>query len=66
MNIRWVKFEEDVEDGGERWSKPRVASLNASALFELRRSLASGVIILDMIADKLENVVGEYSYVLAI
>ncbi|PVD39087.1 hypothetical protein C0Q70_01715 [Pomacea canaliculata] len=25
---RWVKYEEDVEEGGERWSKPHVASLS--------------------------------------
>jgi sodium bicarbonate transporter 10 len=25
---RWVKFEEDVEEGGNRWSKPHVATLS--------------------------------------
>ncbi len=33
---RWLKFEEDVEDGGERWSKPYVATLSLHSLFELR------------------------------
>ncbi len=29
---RWIKFEEDVEDGGERWSKPHVATLSLHSL----------------------------------
>ena len=33
---RWVKFEEDVEEGGNRWSKPHVATLSLHSLFELR------------------------------
>lgn len=33
---RWVKFEEDVEEGGNRWSKPHVATLSLHALFQLR------------------------------
>ena len=46
--FRWVKFEEDVEDGGNRWSKPHVATLSLHSLFELRNLLTKGVIILDM------------------
>lgn len=45
---RWVKYEEDVEDGGERWSKPHVASLSLHSLFELRSSLLMGAVMLDM------------------
>ncbi|XP_076452517.1 electroneutral sodium bicarbonate exchanger 1-like [Babylonia areolata] len=45
---RWVKYEEDVEEGGERWSKPHVASLALHSLFELRSGLTSGAIMLDM------------------
>lgn len=33
---RWVKFEEDVEIDGNRWSKPHVATLSLHALFQLR------------------------------
>uniref|UniRef100_A0A1I8FQB0 Ion_trans domain-containing protein n=1 Tax=Macrostomum lignano TaxID=282301 RepID=A0A1I8FQB0_9PLAT len=36
---RWIKFEEDVEEGGERWSKPHVATLSLFALFEVRNSI---------------------------
>jgi hypothetical protein len=39
---RWVKFEEDVEEGGNRWSKPHVATLSLHSLFELRSLLTSG------------------------
>uniref|UniRef100_A0A672IF79 Anion exchange protein n=1 Tax=Salarias fasciatus TaxID=181472 RepID=A0A672IF79_SALFA len=40
-SARWLKFEEDVEDGGERWSKPYVATLSLHSLFELHRELYS-------------------------
>ncbi|CAB1327892.1 unnamed protein product [Coregonus sp. 'balchen'] len=39
---RWLKFEEDVEDGGERWSKPYVATLSLHSLFELRSCILNG------------------------
>nr|BAU71498.1 putative sodium-driven chloride bicarbonate exchanger [Phreagena okutanii] len=45
---RWIKFEEDVEEGGERWSKPHVATLSLHSLFELRSCLHNGTVILDM------------------
>ena len=50
--FRWVKFEEDVEDGGNRWSKPHVATLSLHSLFELRNLLTKGVIMLDMEASR--------------
>ncbi len=39
---RWIKFEEDVEEGAERWGKPHVASLSFHSLLELRRGLERG------------------------
>ena len=39
---RWIKFEEDVEEGAERWGKPHVASLSFHSLLELRRGLEKG------------------------
>ena len=56
---RWVKYEEDVEEGGERWSKPHVASLSLHSLFELRSGLTSGGVILDMDAQNISQVAGE-------
>ncbi|XP_053696965.1 electrogenic sodium bicarbonate cotransporter 1 isoform X2 [Sabethes cyaneus] len=53
---RWVKFEEDVEEGGNRWSKPHVATLSLHSLFELRSLLLNGTVILDMEAVSLETI----------
>lgn len=53
---RWLKFEENVEKGGERWSKPYVTSLSLHALFELRSLLTHGTVILDMKAKNLEEI----------
>ncbi|KAJ8320799.1 hypothetical protein KUTeg_002386 [Tegillarca granosa] len=54
---RWVKFEEDVEEGGERWSKPHVATLSLHSLFELRCLILNGTVILDTDATLLPQVV---------
>uniref|UniRef100_A0A4W4HFV3 Anion exchange protein n=1 Tax=Electrophorus electricus TaxID=8005 RepID=A0A4W4HFV3_ELEEL len=53
---RWLKFEEDVEDGGERWSKPYVATLSLHSLFELRSCILNGTVLLDMRAGSLEEI----------
>nr|ACR56333.1 anion exchanger 1 variant 2 [Anopheles gambiae] len=53
---RWVKFEEDVEEGGNRWSKPHVATLSLHSLFELRSLLLNGTVTLDMEAVSLEQI----------
>ena len=53
-----MKYEEDVEEGGERWSKPHVASLSLHSLFELRAGLTSGAIMLDMDANNISQVAG--------
>lgn len=57
---RWLKFEEDVEDGGERWSKPYVATLSLHSLFELRSCIMNGTVMLDMRANSLEEIAGKY------
>lgn len=53
---RWIKFEEDVEEGGNRWSKPHVATLSLHSLFELRSMLLNGTICLDMAATTLDDI----------
>uniref|UniRef100_A0A8L0DW36 Anion exchange protein n=1 Tax=Oncorhynchus mykiss TaxID=8022 RepID=A0A8L0DW36_ONCMY len=53
---RWLKFEEDVEDGGERWSKPYVATLSLHSLFELRSCILNGTVMLDMRATCIEEI----------
>ncbi|XP_016357090.1 electrogenic sodium bicarbonate cotransporter 1 isoform X6 [Sinocyclocheilus anshuiensis] len=54
---RWIKFEEKVEKGGERWSKPHVATLSLHSLFELRTCIEKGTIMLDLEANTLPEVV---------
>uniref|UniRef100_A0A3P8SDQ7 Anion exchange protein n=1 Tax=Amphiprion percula TaxID=161767 RepID=A0A3P8SDQ7_AMPPE len=53
---RWIKFEEKVEKGGERWSKPHVATLSLHSLFELRTCIEKGTIMLDLEASTLPQV----------
>uniref|UniRef100_A0A8C5TIL2 Anion exchange protein n=1 Tax=Malurus cyaneus samueli TaxID=2593467 RepID=A0A8C5TIL2_9PASS len=53
---RWLKFEEDVEDGGERWSKPYVATLSLHSLFELRSCIINGSVLLDVRANSVEDI----------
>ncbi|XP_060535032.1 band 3 anion transport protein isoform X2 [Cylas formicarius] len=45
---RWIKYEEDVEEGVDRWGKPHVASLSFHSLLNLRKCLENGVVILDL------------------
>lgn len=58
---RWLKFEEDVEDGGERWSKPYVATLSLHSLFELRSCILNGTVMLDMRANSIEEIAGKFA-----
>ncbi|XP_065646668.1 sodium bicarbonate cotransporter 3 isoform X3 [Hydra vulgaris] len=53
---RWFKYEEDVEESGDRWSKPRVAAISLYSLLELRSSLMAGTVILDMDASTLPDI----------
>lgn len=40
---RWIKYEEDVEEGADRWGRPHVASLSFHSLLNLRRCLETGM-----------------------
>ncbi|KAF4527633.1 hypothetical protein B566_EDAN016364 [Ephemera danica] len=51
-----IVVEEDVEEGGNRWSKPHVATLSLHSLFELRSMLLNGTVLLDMEAQTLDQV----------
>ncbi|XP_059381862.1 electrogenic sodium bicarbonate cotransporter 1-like isoform X2 [Carassius carassius] len=54
---RWIKFEEKVEKGGERWSKPHVATLSLHSLFQLKNCIEKGTIKLDMEGNSLQQIV---------
>ncbi|KAM8973742.1 electrogenic sodium bicarbonate cotransporter 4 [Pelodytes ibericus] len=56
---RWIKFEEKVEEGGERWSKPHVSTLSLHSLFELRTCLQTGTVMLDLDGYSLPQIVDD-------
>uniref|UniRef100_A0A8C6TAM6 Anion exchange protein n=1 Tax=Neogobius melanostomus TaxID=47308 RepID=A0A8C6TAM6_9GOBI len=58
-SARWVKFEEKVEEGGERWSKPHVSTLSLHSLFELRTCLQTGTVLLDLDGYSLAQIIEE-------
>nr|AAN75454.1 Na-dependent Cl/HCO3 exchanger [Doryteuthis pealeii] len=55
-SARWIKFEEDVEEGGDRWSKPHVATLSLHSIFELRCAIMNGICMLDMDTANMQQV----------
>ncbi|NXK66030.1 S4A4 protein, partial [Sylvietta virens] len=54
---RWIKFEEKVEDGGERWSAPHVPALPLHSLFQLRVCLQKGTMLLDLDATSFKEII---------
>uniref|UniRef100_A0A8C5M3G2 Anion exchange protein n=1 Tax=Leptobrachium leishanense TaxID=445787 RepID=A0A8C5M3G2_9ANUR len=56
---RWIKFEEKVEEGGERWSKPHVSTLSLHSLFELRTCLQTGTVMLDLDGYSLPQIIDD-------
>ncbi|NWW92607.1 S4A4 protein, partial [Rhynochetos jubatus] len=54
---RWIKFEEKVEDGGERWSAPHVPALHLHSLFQLKICLQKGFMLLDLDASSFKEII---------
>ncbi|XP_064314820.1 anion exchange protein 4 [Phalacrocorax carbo] len=54
---RWMKFEEKVEDGGERWSAPHIPALPLHSLFQLRMCLQKGTMLLDLDAPSFKEII---------
>lgn len=44
---RWIKYEENVEEGADRWGRPHVSSLSFHSLLSVRRCLENGVVMMD-------------------
>jgi len=47
---RWVKYQETVEEAGNRWSKPHVSTPGLAGLLQLRRLLKTGLNNLNLAA----------------
>ena len=58
LGYPWWQFEEDVEDN-DRWSKPHIASLSFLALWEVRKGMEKGLVLLDCDSYTLPGVAGE-------
>ena len=56
-----MKFEEVLEEGGKRWSKPHVASLSMRSILETRKSLMEGILLLDLDVYSMAELVGKFS-----
>lgn len=54
---RWIKYEENVEDGADRWGRPHVSSLSFHSLLNTRRCLETGVVMLDLEEKDLAHIV---------
>ncbi|KAL5972164.1 Electrogenic sodium bicarbonate cotransporter 1, partial [Taenia solium] len=52
----WIKYEEEVEESADRWSKPHVAIQPLMSVFEVRSCLAKAVMLLDLDVMSLELV----------
>jgi len=40
---RWIKFEEEVEEGSGKWGRPHISALAFHSLAELKRGLDGGM-----------------------
>ena len=58
--LRWIKFEEDLEEDADRWSKPHLATLSLCSLFELHSCVIWRFVWLDCDAENLCQIVGEF------
>ncbi len=54
-----MRFEEDVEENGKRWSKPHVPALSLSSFVEFRQNFANGLVALDISGNSLDEIVGK-------
>lgn len=43
QSARWIKYEEDIEEGTDRWGNPHVAGLSFHSLLQLRACLQQGL-----------------------
>lgn len=53
---RWVKYEETVEEAGNRWSKPHISTPALQGVLQLRRLLKNGIVLLDLEAANFKKI----------
>lgn len=56
---RWVKFQEDVEDEGKRWSKPFVPAIPLAAIMDVKDCLDSGIVAFDVQGYNIVDILGK-------
>jgi len=56
---RWVKFQENVEDGGKRWSKPHVPSCTFSVFSDLKGELEHCPVLLNATGSDINSIIDE-------
>lgn len=56
---RWIKFEETVEEGGTRWSKPHITILTIQSLLQIRNCLNKGGTLFDAQAETYAELIGK-------
>ncbi|CAG0884444.1 unnamed protein product [Cyprideis torosa] len=54
---RWIKYEENLEEGSNKWGPPHMSTLSFHSLLNLRKCLEQGVVLLDMEADDFSTIV---------
>ena len=59
MTFLKVKFQEDVEDGGKRWSKPFVPSVPLAAITDVKQGLTEGIVAFDVKGYKVVDILGK-------
>uniref|UniRef100_A0A182JXV8 Anion exchange protein n=1 Tax=Anopheles christyi TaxID=43041 RepID=A0A182JXV8_9DIPT len=56
QTARWIKYEENVEEGAERWGRPHIAPLSFQSLLNLRNFIKTGIVLLNLEANDLSLV----------
>lgn len=56
QTARWIKYEENLEEGSGRWGRPHVPTLSFQSLLSLRQCLETGVVMFDVEEQELPGV----------
>lgn len=54
---RWIKYEENVEEGADRWGQAHISPLSFHSLLNVRRCLENGVVMLGLEEKDFPNIV---------